>query len=299
MTGGVGQQGDGVGGDREAHAARLLAGPLEPEVAVRLADQRPGGDGLRVGEPEPGQGELVRLLAARQGGEDGVQRAAQAARELELVGPAGPPGDAHPLAPALQRVRLEQHVLVLDDRLRPRSNPSSWRSPRHSEPPCSLIVSGVGVTTVRPVYGKVLGNAPVPRNPSRPQGRIPAGAGHVARGDLLRCACPAGDGFDRAGRDVLLRLLGRGAVRGAHGAGHGRRGAGRDPRGDAAQRALAADGARDRAVPQGRTRCGARSSRSRSSTPRSRSPAAAMARTTASGSSARRRPSSWRGRPAR
>ena len=298
MTGGVGQQGDGVGGDREAHAARLLAGPLEPEVAVRLADQRPGGDGLRVGEPEPGQGELVRLLVARQSGEDGVQRAAQPARELELVGPPGRP--AMPIR-SPQRSRESG------------SSSTSWSSTiasssvqsvelaksSDSEPPCSLIVSGVGVTTVRPVYGKVPGNAPVPRNPSRPQGRIPAGAGHAARGDLLRCSCPAGDGFDRAGRDVLVRLLGRGAVRGAHGAGHGRRSTGRDSRGDAAQRALAADGARDRAVPQRRARCSARSSRSRSSTPRSRSPAAAMARTTASGSSVRPRPSSWRGRPAR
>jgi len=82
-----------------------------------LADQRPGGDGLRVGEPEAGQGERVRLLTAGQSGEDGVQRAAQPARALELVGPAGSPGDAHPLAPAFQSIRFEQHVLVLDDRL--------------------------------------------------------------------------------------------------------------------------------------------------------------------------------------
>ena len=39
-----------------------------------------------------------------------MQRDAQIARELELLGAAGPAGDAHPHPPAIQRIRLEQGV---------------------------------------------------------------------------------------------------------------------------------------------------------------------------------------------
>src|SRR6201999_1687313 len=89
------QQLDGIGGDREAHAAELLGPPVEPVAAVVALDQRAVGHGLGVGEAQSRERELVGLAAAGERAEDVVQRAAQAARELELLGAAGPPGDAH------------------------------------------------------------------------------------------------------------------------------------------------------------------------------------------------------------
>src|SRR3954467_5073370 len=82
-------------------------------------------------------------------------------------------------------------------------------------------------------------------------GRFAAGCADVRYRTFLRCTRPAGDGFNRANIDVAGRVLGGGAVRGADRADRGRRRDRGDPRGDADERALAADGDGDRAVPQG------------------------------------------------
>ena len=99
-AGGVGEQGDRVGGDREAHAARLVLAPVEAEAAVLARTSVPGGDRLRVGEAQPRERELIRLLPARERGEDVVQRGPQAARELELVRAAGLARDARAACPS-------------------------------------------------------------------------------------------------------------------------------------------------------------------------------------------------------
>ena len=109
-AGRVGEQGDGVGGDGEADAPGLVVAPVEAEPAVLAADEGARGDGLGVGEAQAGERELVRFDLARERGEDVVQGRAQAARELELLGAAGPAGDAEPDAPAIERIRLEQRV---------------------------------------------------------------------------------------------------------------------------------------------------------------------------------------------
>ena len=91
-AGRVGEQGDGVGGDGEAHAARLVVAPVEAEAAVLAADERARGDGLRVGEAQPRERELVRLLArARARRRSGAARCAGRARARAPPAPPGRP----------------------------------------------------------------------------------------------------------------------------------------------------------------------------------------------------------------
>ena len=51
----VAEQCDGVGGDREADAARLVVAPVEAETAVVAVDERARGDRLGVREAQAGE----------------------------------------------------------------------------------------------------------------------------------------------------------------------------------------------------------------------------------------------------
>ena len=146
MRAGIGEQRDGVGGDGEAHAARLVLAPVEPEAAVLARAERAGGDRLRVGEAQPRERERVRLLLACERGEDVVQRGAQAARELELVGIARPA--ATPMrAPQRSSESGSSSASVAGTSASSSVQSTLLAKSSASDPPCSLIVSGVGVTT--------------------------------------------------------------------------------------------------------------------------------------------------------
>ena len=101
-AGGVGEQRDRVGGDGEAHPARLVVAPVEAEAAVLAAlDQRAGArpPARRRSAAATSENSSGSLLA-RERGEDAVQRGAQAAGELELLGAAGPARDARGARPS-------------------------------------------------------------------------------------------------------------------------------------------------------------------------------------------------------
>ena len=128
-AGRVGEQGDGVGGDGEAHAARLVVAPVEAEAAVLAADERARGDGLGVGEAQAGEREVVRLDCSRASAEKMRCSAVRRPRaSSSSSAPPGPAGDAEPRAPAIQRVGLEQRVGGDDLERRPRSSRRCWRS---------------------------------------------------------------------------------------------------------------------------------------------------------------------------
>ena len=281
---------------RRAPRATIRA-PKPPSSRRR---QRPGGDGLRVGEPQPRQRELVRLLVARQGGED--RRAARCAARGRARAPRRRPAARR--CPSASPQRSSESG----------SSSTSWSST------IALVLGPIarvgevqrqraalqldrfrrwcyhcaGQYTVRcPRMHTSTTSAPASRSDSR--WCCPRCAGGISFGVLAQpvmgSVAPVVMSlfvFSGAAQFAALTVLA-----------DGRRSAGRDPRRDAAERALAADGARHRPVPEGRTAAARRSSRSRSSTPRSRSPAAATAPTTASGSSARRAPVRGVDRPAR
>ena len=120
-------------------------------ATIRARSRRPPGgpasrgDGLRVGEPQAGEGELVRLLVPREGREDGCS-AERSPRESSSS--SGPPG--RPAMPIRSPQRSSESGSSSTSW--PRLASSSVQSVElakssDSEPPCSLIVSGVGVTT--------------------------------------------------------------------------------------------------------------------------------------------------------
>ena len=143
---GVGEQRDGVGGDREADAARLVGAPVEPEAAVLAGRQRPRGDRLRIGEAQARERERVGLPPARERDEDVVQRRPQAAGEFQLLGPPALPATPS-RAPQRSSESGSSRASVAEISTSPSVQSTLFAKSSDSVPPCNLIVSGVYVTT--------------------------------------------------------------------------------------------------------------------------------------------------------
>ena len=89
-----------------ARRATSRARSRRPSRGRASRRRRPARRRSAAGRARTGPAPRSRASAEKMG----CSARAQAARELELLGAAGPPGDAQPLAPALQRIRLQQRV---------------------------------------------------------------------------------------------------------------------------------------------------------------------------------------------